>query len=159
VDKEDVDLLEQKVAAQAAASVYFPTRVTVTGAAVRFFVPDEFLGGPASENWGYVVAVSGADMRRKFTIPFIATAQTGGPGVMILPILPGLSKEAFGGARDDDALQPPLVDIIVPTGKKQEDVLKDYDLLQNRPVALPGVVPAAEKAAAAAAAARRGSSH
>lgn len=149
VDKEDGDLLERKIAAQVAASVYFPTRVAVTGTKVRFFVPNEFLGGPAKESWGYVVAVSGADLRQKFNIPFLGSVQTGGPGVMILPILPSLSKEAFGGGRDDDALQPPLVDIIVPTGMKQEDVLKDYDLLENRPVALPGVVPAAVKAAEA----------
>jgi hypothetical protein len=114
VDKEDMDLLEKKVAAQVAGSVHFPTRVTVTGATVRFFVPDAFLGGPARATWGYVVAVSGADLRKRFNIPPVATAQTGGPGVMILPILPGLSSEAFGGAREDDALQPPLVDIIVP---------------------------------------------
>jgi len=148
VDKEDVELLEKKLVAQAAGSVHFPTRVTVTGTAVRFLVPHEFLGGPARGTWGYVVAVSGADMRQRFTLPVVATAQTGGPGVMILPILPGLSREAFGGARDDDALQPPLVDIIVPKGMKQEAVLKDYDLLQNRTVSLPGVVPAAEKAEA-----------
>jgi glycosidase len=147
VDQEDVDLLERKVAAQAAASVHFPTRVTVSGTTVRFLVPEEFLGGPAKETWGYVVAVSGADMRKKFNISFLGVAQTGGPGVMILPIVPGVSKEAFGGARDDDTLQPPLVDVIVPAGARQEVVLKDYDLVGNRPVALPGVVPAADTTA------------
>jgi len=155
VDKEDVELLKKEIAAQVARSVYFPTRVRVSGSTVRFEVPDDFLGESAKDTWGYVVTVSGADMRQKFNIPVINKAQIGGPGVMILPILPGRSQEAFGGAREDDALQPPLVDIIVPAGMKQEDILKDYDLVQQRPVALPGVVPAAEKAAGSGAAPKR----
>jgi len=152
VDSEDLELLKRQIAAQVERSVYFPTRVNVSGSTVRFLVPDDFLGEPAKDTWGYVVTVSGADMRQKFNIPVINEAQIGGPGVMILPILPGRSGEAFGGAREDDALQPPLVDIIVPAGLKQEDLLKDYDLLEERPVALPGVVPAVENASVGGAA-------
>jgi hypothetical protein len=44
---------------------------------------------------------------------------------------------------------PALVDIIVPAGQKQEDVLGDYDTRSKRPVRLRGVVPAASAAAGA----------
>jgi hypothetical protein len=60
---------------------------------------------------------------------------------MILPIAPGRPRESFGGGRDDP-LQPPLVDVIVPPGTRQEDVLQDYDVQANRPVRLTAVVPA-----------------
>ncbi|HXW08501.1 MAG TPA: hypothetical protein VD833_24945 [Vicinamibacterales bacterium] len=45
--------------------------------------------------------------------------------LMILPIASGLRRGSFGGGRQDDPLQPPLVDIIVPPGPRQEDVLLD----------------------------------
>ena len=60
---------------------------------------------------------------------------------MILPIAPGRRRESFGGGREDDPLQPPLVDVIVPAGNTQEDVLKDYDIQAKRPVRLNAVVP------------------
>ena len=62
---------------------------------------------------------------------------------MILPIAPGRPRESFGGGRADDPLQPPLVDVIVPSGAAQEAVLKDYDIQAKRPVRLTAVVPAA----------------
>ena len=68
---------------------------------------------------------------------------------MILPIAPGRRRESFGGGRQDDPLQPPLVDVIVPAGTAQEAELKDYDLQAKRPVRLQGVVPAASAAFAA----------
>jgi hypothetical protein len=54
----------------------------------------------------------------------------------ILGVAPGSSwSDRFGGGDEDNPNQPPLIDIVVPPGKKQEDVLKD------KPVRLPGVVP------------------
>jgi hypothetical protein len=63
---------------------------------------------------------------------------------MILPIEPGSWSDRFGGARDDDPLQPPLVDIVVPGRSKQEEVLKDYSPASGRPARLPGVIPSQE---------------
>ena len=47
---------------------------------------------------------------------------------MILPIAPGRRRESFGGGREDDPLQPSLVDVIIPAGTAQETVLKDYEM-------------------------------
>ena len=63
------------------------------------------------------------------------------PGLMIIPILPGKGVDNFGTNSEGDDMQPDLLDIIVPFGMTQEAVLKDYDLMGGRPVALPGVVP------------------
>jgi hypothetical protein len=91
-----------------------------------------------------VVAVSGANVLQKFDVPAaLKGAAPSGEGLMILRIETGRSEDAFGGAREDEEeYQPPLLDIIVPPGKVQEDVLKDYDPDTGRPVRLPGVVPA-----------------
>jgi hypothetical protein len=51
----------------------------------------------------------------------------------------------FGTDREGDDMQPALVDIIVPPGTTQEAVLKDYSPPQDRPLQLPGVVPAEVK--------------
>jgi hypothetical protein len=61
---------------------------------------------------------------------------------------PGRRRENFGGGRQDDPLQPPLVDVIVPVGTAQETVLKDYEIQAKRPVQLQAVVPAAERGVA-----------
>ena len=63
VDPADVDALHAKVSEEINRRVFFPTRVTVAGASVRFLVPTPFLGGPAQDSWGYIVAVSGSRAR------------------------------------------------------------------------------------------------
>ena len=65
VDASDRAGIETGVARDVAESVFFPTLVWVSGARITFFVPDSFLGGTASPKWGYVVAITGAniDMR------------------------------------------------------------------------------------------------
>jgi hypothetical protein len=120
--------------------------VSVTGRSIRFFVPDAFLGGPAKDTWSYVVGVTGADVQLKVDVSAIMGSEGKSPGLMIIPILPGKGFDNFGTNREGDDLQPTLVDIIVPPGTTQEAVLKDYDLMGGRPVALPGVVPADVKA-------------
>jgi len=61
-------------------------------------------------------------------------------------VMSGRGATWVGGGVEDDPLQPPLIDITVPPGKTQEQVLKDYDpryiLTRNHPVQLPAVVPA-----------------
>ena len=37
---------------------------------------------------------------------------------MILPVSPGRWHDRFGGGRENAAIQPPLVDIIVPKGRR-----------------------------------------
>ena len=125
--------------------VFFPTRIHVFGPTIRFFVPASFLGGIAKPTWSYVVTVSGADIYQEIDIGAVLKVTAAAPdSLMILPIEPGSWSDRFGGARDDDPLQPPLVDIIVPPGRSQEAILRDEDPATGRPVRLPGVVPSAE---------------
>jgi hypothetical protein len=142
VDDAEVDALSARVKAEVNARAFFPTRVSVVGASVRFFVPSSFLGGPTRDTWGYIVAVSGAELEQKLDLGSIfGFSQTRAARLMNLPIAPGRPRESFGGGRSDDPLQPPLVDVIVPPGTMQEVVLKDYDVRTNRPVRLTAVVP------------------
>ena len=141
-----MDGISAGVAREVASSVFFPTVVSVTGRSIRFFVPDAFLGGPAKDTWSYVVGVSGANIEIRVDVAAIIGSEGKSPGLMIIPILPGKGFDNFGTNREGDDMQPDLVDIIVPPGTTQEAVLKDYDLMGGRPVALPGVVPADAKA-------------
>lgn len=123
--------------------VFFPTRIHVFGPTIRFFVPASFLGGVAKPTWSYVVAVSGADIYQEIDIgAALKITKPEADTLMILPIEPGNFSDRFGGGRDDDPLQPPLVDLIVPPGRSQEAILKDDDPATRRPVRLPGIVPA-----------------
>ena len=144
LDSEEARVLERSVEREVDARVFFPTRIRVSGPKIEFFVPGSFFGGNvASPTWGYVVAVTGADITRKFDIPaLLGRAVSPDEGVMNLGIGPGYSQEQFGGGRELDPLQPPLVDIIVPPGRTQEEVLRRTSSDKGRPVRLPGVVPA-----------------
>jgi hypothetical protein len=146
VDTADVDALHAKVSEEIHSRVFFPTRVTVAGASVRFLVPTWFLGGPAQDGWGYIVAVSGSELEERLDLrQTLALGEVAADRLMILPIMPGRRREAFGGGREEDPLQPPLVDLIVADGTTQEAVLKDYDIRANRPVRLDAVVPASSE--------------
>jgi len=142
VTSDDLEKINAGVSRDIASSVYFPTMITVSGRSIRFFVPDSFLGGPAKDTWSYVVAVTGADWELKVDLSALVGSEGPVPSLMIIPILPGRGENNFGTNREGDNLQPDLIDIIVPPGTTQEAVLKDYDLLGGRAVALPGVVPA-----------------
>lgn len=125
--------------------VFFPTRVRVRGKTVSFFVPDRFLGGPARADWAYTVAVSGADLVQSFDLTAgLGLAPERDARLMILPVTSGRPRDRFGG-RDRAPLQPPLVDVLVPAGASQEQVLRSWDEAAGLPVELPGVVPATAK--------------
>ena len=143
VEDATEDSLRQAIAADVKKRIFFPTRVRVTGSTIQFLVPGSFLGGPARATWGYVVAVSGADIVQRLDLgTTVGLKKKSAPELMILPVRTGRSEEAFGGGRSDDVLEPPLIDILTPPGVRQEAVLRDYDLRTGRPVRLPGVVPA-----------------
>jgi hypothetical protein len=140
----DAEKISSDVAQKVASTVYFPTFVWVSGRQIRFFVPDSFLGGPARATWSYVVAVSGADITNTdLDLPTPSPGEKPAPEtLMIIPVGHLKSSEHFGSRREENALQPALLDIIVPAGMSQEEVLEDYSPAQGRLVQLPGVVPA-----------------
>lgn len=146
VDSTDKERIEAGVAQDIADGVFFPTLIWVTGAKISFFVPQSFLGGPASPSWGYVVGVTGAKIDMKIDVgPALGIKEPGEGNLMVIPLEHGKSQDAFGGGQDEDHLQTPFVDIMVPPGKTQEGILNDYDLRNGRPVQLLAVVPAEVK--------------
>ncbi|KFA87287.1 glucodextranase DOMON-like domain-containing protein [Archangium violaceum] len=138
VSESTARALETQVEQRIERSVFFPTRVRVSGPTVSFFVPESFLGGQARPTWGYAVAVTGATLERRVELPAILGAVTAPAqrGLMVLGIGPGTSHERFGGGRLGGTNQSPVVDLLVPEGVRQQEVLG----LQARP--WPAVVPA-----------------
>jgi hypothetical protein len=137
--------VRKEVPANLDERVFFPTRVRVRGSTILFTVPDSFLGGPAQPDWSYAVAISGADLMQSLDLAARAgLARESKENLMVLDIGPGTWKDIFGGGRDDEPLQPPLVDILVPEGERQEEILRDFDSDAGRMVELPAVVPASQ---------------
>jgi hypothetical protein len=148
-DRSKMKTLASEIRTDVESRVFFPTRINVFGRTIRFFVPSSFLRGDAKPSWSYVVAVSGADILQRLDVLGALKLSDPAPASLaILPVAPGTWSDRFGGGEDDDPLQPPLVDIIVPRGTSQEKVLKDYSSKEGRLVRLPGVVPSLETSAA-----------
>lgn len=142
VDPAEMKLTEMGISEDVDKRVFFPTRVRVVGPTVRFLVPSSFLGGTAQPGWSYVVAVSGADIVQKIDVPEMLGLSGPDPdSLMILPVSYRNYVDRFATTRDDPLL-PPIIDLIVPPGKKQEEILRDDDPKSGRLVRLPGVVPA-----------------
>lgn len=142
--EEEAAALKKQVPADIEQRVFFPTQIRVRGQKINFFVPGIFLGGPAKPTWGYVVASSGADLLASFDLMRVLGRQNSGKALMILPVSPGRWAERFGGGRDGATNQPPLLDVIVPKGKSQEELMSGFSPREKRQVVLPGVVPAEE---------------
>jgi glucodextranase-like protein len=143
---EEIENLKKQVPVDIESRVFFPTRIRVLGQKISFFVPARFLGGPASPNWAYVVASSGADLLQRYDpSQSLLLDRRGTQSLMILPVSPGRWQDRFGGGRDNAPNQPPLIDLIVPkAGRTQEQILSDFSGREKRNVVVPGVVPAAE---------------
>ncbi|MFL6234979.1 MAG: glucodextranase DOMON-like domain-containing protein [Thermoanaerobaculia bacterium] len=141
----EAEALRKQIPVDVDERIYFPTQIHVRGQKISFFVPGIFLGGPAKSTWAYVVATSGADLAQSFELARQLGRQSSEQGLMILPVSPGRWQDRFGGGRENAAIQPPLIDVIVPKGRTQEEVLSDFDARAKRPVKLTGVVPAEQK--------------
>jgi len=138
------DELRRTIPHDVARQVFFPERVRVRGQKVSFFVPGSFLDGPAQADWSYVVVVSGADIIQSLDISAaFGLADSSSDSLMILPISPGVWQDRFGGGREFEEIQPPLVDILVPAGERQERLLGRFSTANEEPVRLIGVVPGA----------------
>lgn len=137
-----IERMKVMVPEEMARRVFFPTRVRVLGNKIRFYVPTDFLGGVAQPEWGYVVVVTGSDLLQTVDLTSLVGRDTDQASLMVLPRETGQPQDVFGGARENDPLQTPIVDMVVPAGERQERLLQDYDVRTKRPVQLIGVVPA-----------------
>lgn len=141
---EQRDAIRGEVSRQVAESVFFPTVVEIRGRAVRFFVPAPFLGGPARAEWGYVVGSSGADVAGRYDLVKLAGLKPDAPmePLFIMRVAPGRTANTFGGAWEEDPAPPALIDVLVPPGASQEELLRSGNLKAGTRPRLPAVVPA-----------------
>lgn len=134
----------RRAAATFERRVHIPSDYRVRNKRIRFKVPHVVLGGPARPEWGYTVCVTGADLQASLEL-----MDAGGLGgatnnnLGVVPISPGEWTNRFGGGQPGEALQPPIVDLLVPEGTSQEAVLSDYSSARGRPAILPAVRGAA----------------
>jgi hypothetical protein len=146
VSEAEATQITDQVSLEIDRDYFFPSRVTVTGPKVKFFVPATFLGGTARPNWAYTVAVTAAAINAEAETTsssddsWIGTYRGG--RLMNLPVVPGGATGSIGTRKNDADLMPPILDILVPPGASQETILDGWDILAERRVQLPGVVPA-----------------
>jgi hypothetical protein len=143
VDPEDQNQINAEIALDLDGRYFMPTRVRVAGRKISFFVPPYFLQGPAQANWSYVVVVTAATIEDKIDLGEIGILTPRG-GLLNLPVGEGAFSDRLGTTRKDVGLLPPIVDLIVPDGSKQEDILRNYNVNEKKPVVLQGVVPSPE---------------
>lgn len=143
VSKEAAEQIKTTLPDDVESHIFFPSRIRVFGHDIRFFVPDSFLGGPAKATWAYTVIVTGSDVDQRFDLSNeLKVTRKNQENLMVLPIGIGTADDRFGGGQEDDDLQTPIVDMIVPPGFTQQRILRDYSLRDRRAVQLLGVVPA-----------------
>jgi hypothetical protein len=153
VSQAEADQITDQVNRELEQDYFFPTRVRVTGPKIRWFVPETFLGGPAQPTWAYAVAITASAINAEVEMAavdddsWIGTYRGG--RLMNLPVVPGGATGMLGTSKNDADLMPPILDILVPPGASQEAILNDWDILAEKFVRLPGVVPADAKAKAA----------
>ena len=140
VDPEDETQINAGIALDLDGRYFMPTRVQIAGRRVSFFVPPYFLRGPAQGDWSYVVVVTAATIEDKIDLGDIGIL---GPraGLLNLMVDQGAYSDRLGTTRSEVGLLPPILDIIVPDGIKQEDILRNFNVNEKKPVILPGVIP------------------
>jgi hypothetical protein len=147
VDREDLAAIESRVEQQVTEQVFFAERIRVRGREIDFFVPVEFLGGPARTEWAYTVLVTGADVEQAGRVLNITP---GGFSLMAMQVARGRAPDRWGIINQGDINQPPVIDILAPTVEEQRTALSDYDVVAPRLAAVPGVSPDGRAATAAA---------
>jgi hypothetical protein len=140
---DEIEALKKQIPLDIESRIFFPTEIRVLGSRISFFVPALFLGGIAKPTWAYVVASSGCDLLQQYDPNrALLSRKEELKSLMIIPVSPGNWQDRLGGGRENAPNQPPLMDIIVPKGKKQETIMSDFSGREKRPVVIPGVVPA-----------------
>ena len=130
--------MSARVEAELNERFLFPEQIRVRGRSLEFFVPNEFLGGPAEADWGYSVFATGADVEQ-LGKPFGIT-----PGeftLMVIPVARGMRYDRFAIINDGDPKQAPIIDLLAPSVDEQRRALSDYDTRVQRLAAVPAISP------------------
>jgi hypothetical protein len=110
----------------AGARVIFPSRLRTQGRTVIARVPLAELGARPAPGWAYSVHVSGARWERSFSVVDRVARGKPAADAFTMPVLPVAEAWAFGGAPEGDA-HPQVVDVLLPRGASQRDVLGSFD--------------------------------
>jgi hypothetical protein len=128
--------------------VLFPDHLHSHGRTVTARVPIAALGGPPLRSWAYSVHVSGARWERSFTLAERVARGAPEPDAFTMAVLPLVEAWAFGGAPDGSA-HPRVIDVLLPRGVRQADVLGSFDVKSGAFARVPFVALEEEPAVAA----------
>jgi hypothetical protein len=109
----------------AVRGMIFPERLQLRGRTLIARVPADELGGLPTAAWGYSVHVSGATWERSLKAIDRLTGRLEADAYT-MPILSLPEAFAFGGAPEGDAF-PRVIDVLLPPGQDQRQVLGGFD--------------------------------
>ena len=139
-DEQTMNALRERLRTNVDEYTFFPERIKVTGSRVEFFVPASFLGGGAAKKeWAYTVVVSGADLVERLDTRNRLVGTESYDTLYILPVNIGRPLISWATKREDFVSQPPIIDIIVPAGQDQKQILGDFSSVKQ--AVATGVVP------------------
>lgn len=140
VTAEQLREAQDRVEEQLTEEFLFPNKIRVRGSReIEFFVPDSFLGGPASPEWSYSVLVTGCEVEQ---LSKVVNLTPGEFSLMVIPAAFGRHSERFGIINDGDVNQPPVIDLLASSVAQQQRALSDYNVVEQRLAAVPGISPA-----------------
>jgi len=113
----------------ASKKMIFPDRLQLRGRPLVARIPADQLGGLPTPAWGYSVHVSGATWERNLRALDRLTG-TVEADAFTMPILSLREAWTFGGAPDNDAF-PRVVDVLLPPGVDQREVLGSYQAVSG----------------------------
>lgn len=116
-------ILSSALGAEAKAVVV--PRLTSRGRTVIARVPVAFFGGRPKPEWGWSVQVSGAAWEHSFVV-VDRVKGTEAPDALTMPVSTTAERWMFGGAKLG-RFPPQVIDILVPPGKDQHEVLSSFD--------------------------------
>lgn len=109
----------------AASRVLVARQITSRGRTLVARVPVAFLGGPPREDWGWSVQVSGARWERTYQV-VDRIRGTREQDALTMDVATTREAWAFGGAPSGSA-HPRVVDVLLPPGVDQRQVLGSFD--------------------------------
>jgi len=132
-------IIDGAMSAEAAARVVVPTGLRVSGSSVSVRLPAALFGGPPSPSWGFAVLVTGAIWQQSFElVPRLIGDHRA--NAFTMPVQGVAEKRAFGGG-ELSAWTPWVIDLAVPPGRTQREVLSSYSEADKRFAVVPMVYP------------------
>jgi len=146
VSKQELESVQSNSEKHVNDLYFFPDKVRVSGRRIEFLVPTEFLGGVPTRSWAYTVLVTGVDLEQAAKPGQLNPAKA---TMMAMGVGTGIRSDLWGIRSDTDPAAPPVIDLLATDPNIQPSVLADYDMVEGRLAAVPGVAPDGNVAVAA----------